>query len=398
MTFLSENLTELQFQISPDLAQQYWQQSQSQTAAKGLWNQYLNQICLGAFLPWLQGEYEPKASVLLNETLLPSFWAVTNGTALIWGNKRVILIPEKLIDNSEYRIPQEWVDIPELVGDYYLAVEINPDELSMRIWGYTTHKQIKTTGIYNSSDRTYSLEAQEIIQDLNVLWVVRQLNPSEETRVSVANLSPISATQVDNLLARLANPNIIQPRLELPFSLWGVLVSDDNWRQRLYQLRQNQLQSSITPSLTPSRVVTNLSQWLQNSFEDTWQSLDNLFGTNTNLGFSFRKTPEENDATTKRVKFLSLPNAEVFLLLGLDLETEGRIGIRIQLRSQSQEEYLPPETNLKLMSSSGQIIQSVQSRIQDNIIQLKRFKSPAGTEFKIQVEVDNFVVTEDFVI
>ncbi len=393
MTFLFENPTQLELQISPDLAHQSWQQSQLQPTALGQWNAYLNQICLQTFLPWLQAEYEPQASVFLKGSL-SSFWAVVNGTALTYGNKRLILIPEKSLDNSEYRIPQEWVDIPKLLGDYYLAIQINPDELSILVWGYTTHKQIKTTGTYNSSDRTYSLDAQEIIQDLNVLWVVSQLNPDEQTRISVTNLPPVPATQAENLLLRLANTDIIQPRLELPFTLWGELVSNDNWRQRLYQLRQGKSQSNA-----PSKVVANLSQWLQNTFEDSWQSLDNLFGNHSSLGFSFRNTIEGSAPTIKRGKFLNLPNnGEAFVLLELDVETDGRIGIRIQLRSRNKEKYLLPQTNLKLLSSSGEIIQSIQSRTQDNIIQLKRFKSPTGTQFSIQIEVDDFVAIENFVV
>jgi hypothetical protein len=393
MTFLAENPTQIKFQISSDLAEESWQQSQSQPTAKGQWNQYLNQICLQTFLPWLQAEYQQRSSIFLDETLLPSFWAFVNGTALTWGNKRLILIPEKTFDNTEYQIPQEWVDIPKFAGDYYLAVQINPDDLSMRVWGYTTHKQIKTSATYNSSDRTYSLDAQEIIQDLNVLWVVSQLNPDEETQVSLTSLSPVSATQAENLLSRLANSGIIQTRLELPFSLWGELLSHDVWRQRLYQLRQGELQSN----LVPSQVAVNLSQWLQNTFEDSWQSLEDLFG-NSALNFSFRRASEENKTTIKRVKSLNLPDGEAFLLMILDAETDGRISIRIQLRSRSQEEYLPPGTHLKLLSSSGQVIQSIQSRLQDNIIQLKRFKSPDGTQFRVQVEIDDFVVTEYFSI
>jgi Protein of unknown function (DUF1822) len=392
MTFLSENPTQLEFQISPDLAQQCWLHSQSQPSAKGQWNAYLNQICLQTLLPWLEAEYEPRASILLNETLLPSFWEVVNGTALNWGNKRLIIIPEKTLDNSEYRIPEEWVDVPKLVGDYYLAVQINPDDLSMRVWGYTTHEKIKTSGTYNAIDRTYSLDTQEIIQDLNVLWVVNQLNPEEQTRVAVASLSAVPATQAENLLSRLANSNIIQPRLELPFGLWGELVSNDNWRQKLYQLRQGQLESN----LTPRNVTANISQWLQNAFEESWQSLDNLFGTNASLAFSFRKNSEENDPTIKRAKSLNLPNGEVLLVAGLDTETDGRVGIRIQLRSPNQETYLPSGINLKLLSTSGQIIQSIQARSQDNIIQLKRFKISAGTQFMIQVELDDFIFIEEF--
>ncbi|MBF2067557.1 MAG: DUF1822 family protein [Calothrix sp. C42_A2020_038] len=390
MVFLFD-VTQLELEISPSLSQQLWQQSQLQSAAVGQWNTYLNQVCLQTFLPWLRDEYELEANVIFDQPL--SVWSVLNGSILTLGNKRLVLIPDKSLDNNEYVIPQEWVDVPQFHGDYYLAVQINPDELYMRVWGYTTHKQIKTKGYYNAINRTYSLDAHDIIPDLNVLWVVSQLNPNEETRVAIASLPPIPATQAENLLLRLANPGIIQPRLELPFSLWGQLVSNENWRQRLYQLRQEQSQSSFAPQ----KVVANLTQWLQNTFEEGWQSLDSLFGTSTSLGLSLRRT-EAGDVAIKRGKSLNLPDGEAFLILELDRETDGRLGIRIQLRKRSQEEYLPPQTNLILLSSSGQIIQTTQSRTQDNIIQLKRFRSPANTQFIIRIEVDDFAVTEDFVI
>ncbi|MEA5570510.1 DUF1822 family protein [Calothrix sp. UHCC 0171] len=387
MTFLTENPTQLEFPISPDLAQQSWLKSQLQSTAKGQWNAYLNEVSLQILLPWLQTEYKQQTSLVFNEKLLSSFWDVVNGSVINWGNKRLIIIPEKSLDNSEYSIPQEWVDVPKLVGDYYLAVQINPDELSMRVWGYTTHEQIKVSGRYN-------LDAEEIISDLNVLWVVSQLNPEEKTRFPVASLSSVPAIQAENLLSRLTSPNIIQPRLELPFSLWGELVSNDNWRQKLYQLRQGE----VPTNLTPHQVAANISQWLQNTFEESWQSLDNLLGTNASLGFSFRNAGEESDAIIKRAKSLNLPNTEVILIMGLDTETDDRIGIRIQLRSRSQDEYLPTGITLKLLSASGKIIQSIQSRSQDNIIQLKRFKSPVGTQFSVQIEIDDFVMIENFTI
>ncbi len=371
MTILLDNPNQIELEISPDLVEQLWRHKGAS------WNIFLNQVCLQTFLPTLEED------VTLDEISVPSFWTHVNGAAFTWRNKRIILIPEISIDTTECTIPQEWVDIPKLAGDYYLAVQINPDELSLRVWGYTTHKDIKLSATYNF-DRTYSLDAQYFIPDLNVLWVVSQLNPNEPTRVTVPALSPVPATQAENLLSRLANSNIIQPRLEIPFSLWAGLITDDNWRQRLYQLRQG------------ISIKTNLGQWLQNTFADTWQSLDTILSPNLGASFGLRTT--ENDTSIKRVKSLNLPSGEAFLVLGLETEADGRIGIRIQLRSSSQDEYLAPGTSLKLVSANGDVIQSVQSRNLDNIIQLKRFKSPVGVEFSVRVEVGEFVVMEDFVL
>lgn len=393
MTILFDTLTQLELEIPPEILQQCWQQSDGQATVKGQWNAFLNNLCLQSFLPWLQSEYAPRARLLWNQSLLPGCWEVVNGTAIMWGNKRIVLLPNTSIDASEFRVPQEWVDISNWVGDYYLAIQVNPDESWMRVWGYTTHEQLKNSGSFDNSDRSYCLDAAEMIQDLSVLWVVGEVNPDETTRTFVENLSTVPTTQAENLLQRLANQDIILPRLELPFHLWGALVANDNWRQQLFQLRRSSLQRDVTVQ----KVAVNLSRWLQNAFEDSWESIENVLG-NASLGFSLRQTAEQSEAIIRRVKSVNLPSGEVFLLIALEAQTEERVPIRLQLRSRNQDEYLPSRLSLKLLSSEGEIIQSVESRALDNIIQLKRFRIPTQTEFSIQIEVDGLIITEDFLV
>lgn len=177
--------TQLWLEVSETDRNQAWQQSQfSRTNCR--WNAYLNQLCLSTFLDWLRAEHAPEATPWPNAPTLPSIWEVVNGTAITLGTTRLVLIPTETIDLSELRVPQEWVDIPGWVADYYLAVRVNPDEGFVQIWGYTTHLQLKTSGSYDSKDRTYCLDEDELIQDLSVLWVARQLCPEERTRSAVA--------------------------------------------------------------------------------------------------------------------------------------------------------------------------------------------------------------------
>ena len=76
------------------------------------WMASLNRLSLNAFLPWLQEEYAPNATVFPNLAVLPSIWEVVNGTAIDCGECGLVLIPTEAIDLSELRVPQEWVDIP----------------------------------------------------------------------------------------------------------------------------------------------------------------------------------------------------------------------------------------------------------------------------------------------
>lgn len=75
---------------------------------------------------------------------------------------------------------------------------------------------------------------------------------------------------------------------------------------------------------------------------------------------------------------------------------EQDITIRVQLHPLDTE-YLPLNTKL-LLTQSTQIIQEVQARIQDNYMQLKLFQGEVGECFSIQVSLDSFQITEDFII
>jgi hypothetical protein len=130
------------------------------------------------------------------------------------------------------------VDIPSWAADYYLAAQVNPDDGWVRIGGYATHQQLKTNGSYDPSDRTYCLDEDDLIQDLNVLWVARQLGLEEPTRSDIAPLRALSLAQTENLLQRCCDPSIAVPRLAVPFEMWGALLEHGGTRQRLYEQRQ----------------------------------------------------------------------------------------------------------------------------------------------------------------
>jgi len=252
------NPTQLCLEISPDDQSQAWQRQESTPSSR--WNATLNHITLNTFISWLRTEYAPQAKVFPNRAALASIWEFVNGVAIIWETTKIVLIPSETIDTAELRVPQEWIDIPEWTADYYLGVQVNPDDGWMRIWGYTTHQQLKTKGHYNASDRTYSLDENELIADINVLWVAQQLGIREETRSAIAPLA-ISQAQAENLLQRLGNPEIMTPRLEIPFTLWGAILAHSGWRQRLYERRQG----------LPDQ--WSILQWLRSGISDVAQQI-----------------------------------------------------------------------------------------------------------------------------
>ncbi|MBW4672606.1 MAG: DUF1822 family protein [Desmonostoc geniculatum HA4340-LM1] len=368
--------TQLWLEVSPEVQNQSWLQSQSSVSPHARWNAFLNQVCASTFLPWLQAEYVPEATI----DTLPITWELVNGTAINIDTKRLILIPDKSLETREFSVPQEWIDIPQWAGDYYLAVQVNPDGQWMRIWGYTTHEQLKNQGSYDSQERTYSLDANQMIEDLNVLWVVRQLYPEEQTQTAIAPLPILSATQVENLWQRLASST--NPRLELPFEIWAALLNTEDWPQRY----------------TQKPALVNLRQWFQNIVADSWQTIETFLGTQPDFAFSFRQITDVGERSIQRVKEIELPNSNqaVVLMLTLTAEIDNRVGIRAQLYPKERNLYLPINLSLALISASGEIVQSVQARETDNSIQLKRFKCPQNTRFSLQVVLDDFNFIEEF--
>ncbi|MBD2194661.1 MULTISPECIES: DUF1822 family protein [Calothrix] len=363
--------TQLWLEVSPEMQNQAWQQSQSYLSADGRWNAFLNQVCASSFLPWLQTEYAPEATID-NQV---GNWEYVNGAAISLDTKRLILIPDKNLETSDFHVPQEWIDIPQWAGDYYLAVQVNPDGEWLRIWGYTTHEQLKTQGKYDAQTRSYYLDSQQMVEDLTVLWVVHQLNPQEQTQTAILPLPNLSATQTENLWQRLKSPTITQPRLELPFEIWGALLT----------------------SQKPAPL--NLRHWLQNIVTESWQTIETILGTQPDFAFSFRQVSDTNEQLIQRIKVIELPdnNLPVFLMLSLAAETDGRVSIRIQLFPSDRNFYLPRNIKLALIAASGEVVQSVQAREADNSIQLKRFRCPENTRFTIQVSLDEFVFTEECV-
>ena len=141
MMLLSDTSTQW-LEIPDAIHTQSWQRSQFISIPGNRWQAYLNQVCLQTMLPWLQEKSEIEPSVDSRDSL--AFWEMVNGSAIVLGTTRLIVIPTEAMDRSEFRVPQEWIDIPSWVGDYYLAVEVDPDEKWLNIWGYATHQMLKS--------------------------------------------------------------------------------------------------------------------------------------------------------------------------------------------------------------------------------------------------------------
>lgn len=396
-------------EILPEAQEKAWQITQKMSSSASHWNAYLNQLGLQYFVNWVQEDatLQENLKVLPSEADLASIWEFVNGTRLMLGETRFVLIPTDKNGFSEIRIPQEWIDIPNWVADYYVGIELNLDERWLRVYGYTTYEQIEKLGTYDRLDRTYSLDTENLEEDLNVMWVERELFGAKKIEVQALPIREVSPTE--NLLEQLSDRTYGSPRLELTFEEWAAIIANDEMRQQLYQKRllnstnePKPIQNNVLEDPNNQFPTNDLSLWLQNIFGLGWQSLETLLGSDRKtIAFQFRTDSLLNEVRVKSAKLIDLgidlKGMTLMLLIGLTVEVDRRVGIRVQLYPATGETYLPAGIELSLLSEKGEILQEVQSRSYDNYIQLKRFKSPSGKRFAIQVALGNIRIKEDFI-
>ena len=83
---------------------------------------------MSVVLQWLQEDLTPQVKVCLTTASVSSSQKLVNPNTVIIDSMKLIWVPQHTIDLSEFPVPQEWVDIPSWVGDYYLVVQIEAED------------------------------------------------------------------------------------------------------------------------------------------------------------------------------------------------------------------------------------------------------------------------------
>jgi Protein of unknown function (DUF1822) len=377
--------TDWVLEISPD-RQAAVGQHQAGTNSWGRWNAYLNQLCLDTILPWLQAEYLPTATAWLPSASNPMVWDLVTGAVITVGTTRIALIPTESIDLSELEVPQEWVDIPSWAADYYLGVQIS-DNIQIRIYGYTTHQQLKTQGGYDPIDRTYCVDSDDLNPDLNGLWLTIDHYPITATRTALAPIPALAIDRISPLVERLGNPAEIIPRLAVPFAVWAAIIEQPELRQRLYQQRQI---GQSTPA------ITRLSGWFQGQIDAIWQTLDLVLlppqiTTAVRGGIS---TPTASDLY--RGKVYTLATGQIALTIGITAISNIESRIDLQIHPAGGSAQLPGATSLRLLTTDGSEIGQASAAVTETI--QFQFRANAGEQFQIEIVCAGETRMENFAL
>jgi hypothetical protein len=380
---LTPEATEWYLEIPSEIQAQCWEASRNQAIESSQWNAYLNRLCLNAVLAWLQAE-DLVAAVWLGLGGMPGVWEFVNGAAITIGAERWILIPSESIED-DFEVPQEWVDIPSWAGDYYLGIQVRADGEGIRVWGYATHRELKGIGHYDADDRVYTLGAEQMIQDMDALAVVRSRWTQAQTRGEVATLAAVPAVQAENLVQRLGNGAVRFPRLAVPFGLWGALLESGDWRQRLYEQRTG-------------RSVTRLGDWFAGTVNSLWQVLDGLGSPQVASawrGNGVRSQPMVFDVNRVRtMAFGERGEQQVALIMGVSAlsEVERAIGLQVQ----AMGDRVPESLQVRLLDEDGAEAGQA-SASQTESIELQ-FDGRRDEVFVVEVCCGAQCMTETFVV
>ncbi len=376
MSVLFDNPVQPVLEMPADLLR--WQRSAAMADTAARWRIYLHQLGLAALMAWCQEEF--------NGPVLPwphaapfDIWHVVDGLALQLGQARIVVMLSETIHATELQVPQEWVDLRGWCADYYLAAHVDVDDGQLVLWGYTTHAQLKSQGIYNATARTYTLKETDLIQDLAVFWVAQQL--VQPTDLPSAPLVELPNAQAKSLIQSLAHAP--DPRLALPFEQWGALFSDDHWRQQLYQQRH-------------SLSIVSVEDWLNEIFDQGWQPIQTLHPPFALANF---RSNADGVAVLTCGKKICLNTAwdELLLMFSVDIEANKHRNIRIQLHS-ANKSLLPNNLILALqMSETGELLKTVKAGMQDAFIQIPAFRCLAGQRLRVHIQLTDSVCQEDFI-
>ncbi|HEY9610123.1 DUF1822 family protein [Allocoleopsis sp.] len=163
------------------------------------------------------------------------------------------------------------------------------------------------------------------------------------------------------------------------------------------------------PVIQPKKAKINLSQWLFNTFERGWETVETLLApAESDLAFSFRSAPDSVMAEPElykeyisRAKLIDLgmqlAGYPVALVVELQPESDRKTNILLQVHPIGDQLYLPPLLQLTVLDESGLIFLEAQARNADNYIQLQ-FSGVPGEQFSVKVALGDASVIEDFVL
>lgn len=154
------------------------------------------------------------------------------------------------------------------------------------------------------------------------------------------------------------------------------------------------------------KTAVHLSQWLQNVFDSSWQTVESLL--NPALALGFRKANDSNatdseylDPHVRRAKLIDLgmqlAGNSIALVVELRPESEHKTSILLQVHPTGNQIFLPPLLQMIVLDETQAVFLEAKARRADNYIQLQ-FNGTTGERFSVKLALGEVSITENFTI
>ncbi len=305
------------------------------------WETYLNALARLGLAAWLRVQI-PNQPVHLETN------PVAGAGYLQVGAFKVCLIATEQVLDEVVNIPRAVLEQPALTAHFYVVLEVLEEEAEAIVRGFLRYDELMAAYHPATTDRldnpVYTLPLAALDPEINHLVTY--------TQYSTPSAIPL--------------PTVASPPVETTLHNEAIAIR------------------------------TRLSQWLKGVLDEGWQTIDTLVNPEASLALSIR----QGAAGAKGGKLINLGmqlgGETVALLVTVVPDAEEKLNIGIQVLPAGGAAVLPSQLTLTLLSGSDKSLQSVQSREQDNYIQLKSFKGKPGTRFSIEVSLNGTNVKEDF--
>lgn len=328
------------------------------------WQTYVNALAFFGFTQWLDERMPEKK---LEQAGRPSESILTQSAANFMegacqfrmGEFKLCLISAEHVLDEVVQIPQRAIFDPDLAAHFYIAIEVCQEEEQVILRGVLRYDQL--THYLKQGDRRPSSDGYHPIP-------LSLFDPEPNHLLSYCRYLDAIAIP---LPAPLIDPAAV-PSTSIP------------------SISTTEMQESL------QKTQTYLGQWLQDRVEEGWLAIETLIHPDAYLALSTRNS----DASIRKGKLLNLGvklgQQTVALLVTINPEPEEKLNVFVQLHPTGGQRFLPSHIQLTLRSKTGDPLQEVQARGQDNYIQLQPFKGSAGKRFSLEISLLDRSVKEDF--
>ena len=193
---------------------------------------FVNYLCHKVFSKWVKEyqEIESNNKVFSSDNNLARIWQFINGSVVNIHDKRLILIPSDATDLEGFEVQQEWVNIPNLAGDYYLPVRVDLEKNYLHIWGFISRKNLQKRADYDKLDKLYIVSSGDVIDDIETLWIALELY---EEKGDFEALPSLTESEAAKLIKTYSQPLPYSPRLKGNFQEWMALLNEKEWLKNL---------------------------------------------------------------------------------------------------------------------------------------------------------------------